>query len=75
MLELREQIDSIIESGITIINWNERLEYVTIEHIQSGEVYHFQGDDYYEIYNDYLNSPMCDEYYFDEYLYLVSQNW
>ena len=75
MLELREQIDAIIEEGNTIIDWNERLEYVSVEHIMSGEEYYFQGDDYDMLYADYLNSPMCDEFYFDEYLYLVSQSW
>ena len=75
MLELREQIDAIIEEGNTIIDWNESLEYVSVEHIMSGEEYYFQGDDYDMLYDDYLNSGMSDEYYFDEYLYLVSQNW
>ena len=75
MLELREQIDAIIEEGNTIIDWNERLGYVAVEHIMSGEEYYFQGEEYDMLYNDYLNSPMCDEFYFDEYLYLVSQNW
>ena len=28
MLELREQIDAIIEEGNTIIDWNESLGYV-----------------------------------------------
>ena len=75
MLELRKQIDTIIEGGNTIIDWNPRLEYVTVEHILSGDVYHFQGDDYNMLYDDYLNSPMSEEYYFDEYLYIISQNW
>ena len=75
MLELREQIDAIIEEGNTIVDWNERLGYVSVEHIMSGEEYFFQGDDYNMLYADYLNSGMSDEYYFDEYLYLVSQNW
>ena len=30
MLELRKQIDDIIEEGNTIIDWNERLEYVSV---------------------------------------------
>ena len=75
MLELRKQIDAIIEEGNTIIDWNESLEYVSVEHIMSGEEYFFQGDDYNMLYADYLNCGMSDEYYFDEYLYLVSQNW
>ena len=75
MLELREQIDAIIEEGNTIIDWNESLGYVSVEHILSGEEYFFQGDDYDMLYADYLNSPMSDEFYFDEFLYLVSQNW
>ena len=75
MLELREQIDAIIEEGNTIVDWNERLGYVSVEHILSGEEYFFQGDDYDMLYADYLNSPMSDEFYFDEFLYLVSQNW
>ena len=75
MLELREQIDAIIEEGNTIIDWNERLGYVAVEHILSGEEYFFQGDDYDMLSADYLNSGMSDEYYFDEFLYLTSQNW
>ena len=75
MLELREQIDAIIEEGNTIIDWNERLGYVSVEHIMSGEEYFFQGEDYDMLYADYLNSGISDEFYFDEYLYLVSQNW
>ena len=68
MLELRKQIDAIIEEGNTIIDWNESLEYVSVEHIMSGEEYDM-------LYADYLNSGISDEFYFDEYLYLVSQNW
>ena len=75
MLELRDQIDAIIEEGNTIIDWNEILGYVAVEHVLSGEEYFFQGDDYDMLYADYLNSGMSDEYYFDEFLYLTSQNW
>ena len=75
MLELREQIDAIIESGNTIIDWNESLGYVAVEHIMSGEEYYFQDEEYDMLYDDYLNSGMSDEYYFDEFLYLTSQNW
>ena len=75
MLEFRKQIDNIIEEGNTIIDWNESLGYVAVKHILSGEEYYFQGDDYDMLYDDYLNSGMSDEFYFDEYLYLVSQNW
>ena len=75
MLELREQIDAIIEEGNTIIDWNESLGYVSVEHIMSGEEYYFQGEEYDMLYADYLNSGISDEFYFDEYLYLVSQNW
>ena len=41
----------------------------------SGEEYYFQGEEYDMLYADYLNSGISDEFYFDEYLYLVSQNW
>ena len=75
MLELREQIDAIIEEGNTIIDWNENLGYVAVEHILSEEEYYFQGEEYDMLYADYLNSGISDEYYFDEFLYLVSQNW
>ena len=75
MLKLREQIDAIIEEGNTIVDWNERLGYVSVEHVLSGEEYYFQGEEYDMLYADYLNSPMCDEFYFDEFLYLTSQNW
>ena len=75
MLDYRKQIDDIIEEGNTIIDWNESLGYVSVEHIMSGEEYFFQGDDYDMLYDDYLNSGISDEFYFDEYLYLVSQNW
>ena len=75
MLDYRKQIDDIIEEGNTIIDWNESLGYVSVEHIMSGEEYFFQGDDYDMLYDDYLNSGMSDEYYFDEFLYLTSQNW
>ena len=75
MLELREQIDAIIEEGNTIIDWNESLGYVSVEHIMSREEYYFQGEEYDMLYADYLNSGISDEFYFDEYLYLVSQNW
>ena len=75
MLELREQIDAIIEEGNTIIDWNEHLGYVSVEHILSGEEYYFQGEEYDMLYADYLNSGMSDEFDFDEFLYLTSQNW
>lgn len=75
MLELRKEIDAIIESGNTIINWNESLEYVAVEHISTGDEYFFDGEGYDMLYADYLNSGISDEFYFDEYLYLVSQNW
>ena len=75
MLELREQIDAIIEEGNTIIDWNESLGYVSVEHIMSGEEFYFQCEEYDMLYADYLNSGISDEFYFDEYLYLVSQNW
>ena len=75
MLELREQIDAIIEEGNTIIDWNEHLGYVSVEHIMSGEEYYFQGEEYDMLYADYLNSGMSDEFDFDEFLYLTSQNW
>ena len=75
MLEIRDMIDNIIEEGNTVIDWNDIIEYVTIEHLNTGDVYHFQGDDYTELYSDYENSAMFDEFYFDEYLYYVSQSW
>ena len=75
MLELRKEIDAIIESGNTIINWNKSLEYVAVEHISTGDEYFFDGEGYDMLYADYLNSGISDEFYFDEYLYLVSQNW
>ena len=75
MLELRKQIDAIIEEGNTIVDWNERLGYVSVEHVLSGEEYYFQCEEYDMLYADYLNSGISDEFNFDEYLYLVSQNW
>ena len=75
MLDYRKEIDNIIESGNTIVDWNEDLGYVEVEHILSGEEYYFQGDDYDRLYNNYLNSPMSDDFSFEEYLYYVSQNW
>ena len=75
MLELRKQVDAIIAEGNTIVDWNEDLGYVAVEHIMSGEEFFFQGDDYNRLYDNYLNSPMSDDFSFEEYLYYVSQNW
>ncbi|MDY6153138.1 MAG: hypothetical protein SPI06_06985 [Terrisporobacter sp.] len=75
MLELRKQVNTIIAEGNTIVDWDEQLGCVAVEHILSGEEYYFQGDDYKRLYANYLNSPMSDDFSFDEYLYYVSQNW
>ena len=75
MLELRERLMTILEEDNTIIDLNEDLEYVLVKHTLSGEWFFFEGDDYKMLYNSYLNSGISDEFYFIEYLYLVSQNW
>ena len=75
MLELRERLMTILEEDNTIIDLNEDLEYVLVKHTLSGEAFFFEGDDYKMLYNSYLNSGISDEFYFIEYLYLVSQNW
>ena len=75
MKELRNIIDAIIEEGNTVIDLDENLECVGIEHTSTGDEYVFQGTDYNMLYDDYKNSAMYDKFHFDEYLYYISQSW
>ena len=75
MLDFRKMLDEILESDNTDVYVDEYLEYATVTNKSTGDEYVFQGDDYRLLYNDYENSSLKDEFYFDDYLYMVSQSW
>ena len=75
MLDFRKMLDEILESDNTDVYVDEYLEYATVTNKSTGDEYVFQGDDYRLLYNDYENSSLKDEFYFDDYLYIVSQSW
>ena len=75
MLDFRKMLDEILESGNTNVYVVECLEYATVTNNSTGDEYVFKDDDYRSLYNDYKNSSLKDEFYFDDYLYIISQSW
>ena len=75
MLDFRKMLDEILESGNTNVYVVEYLEYATVTNNSTGDEYVFKDDDYRLLYNDYENSSLKDEFYFDDYLYIISQSW
>ena len=72
--EVKETVQYIKDTGCTKVVDEPELSFMAIEH-SNGDEYILEGDEYYKFYHEYMTSGLEEDFWFDEYMMYISQDW
>ena len=72
--EVKETVQYIKDTGCTRVIDYSTLNFMTIEH-SNGDLYRIEGSEYDKFYHEYMTSGLEEDFWFDEYMMYISQDW